>query len=257
MIRKAVIYIFIALFALCGTAWAQALSLSNEHCVFCHKKQPATIDAKGGKHKTEVGCLDCHIEHPPEGQNAVPECSMCHSGKPHYDLENCGSCHSDTHAPLDLTIEGEVSEPCLSCHEQQGIEVRDYPSAHTDVACNECHIKHKYIPQCTECHEKHSVDMDQAACLSCHPVHKPLEITYDMEMPSRYCTSCHGEAGSLLAANTTKHHELSCVFCHRDRHTVKFRTENLIRPRCLKNFLSVSNAMESVTTLKNSKGGNR
>ena len=97
----------VALVMFCGNVWAAGdPSLSDSDCIKCHKKQPATIDSHGGKHKTEVGCVDCHTEHPPEGKNAIPQCNACHSGKSHYSLENCGACHSDTHAPLDLKIEG-------------------------------------------------------------------------------------------------------------------------------------------------------
>ena len=196
----------------------EGFSLSDSDCIKCHEKQPATIAASGEKHKTEVGCLDCHTEHPPDGKNAIPECSVCHSDSPHYTLENCGSCHSDTHAPMDLKIEGEVSAPCLTCHEKQGLEVKEKPSAHTDLACNECHTKHRYIPECMECHEKHTEDMNFEACLSCHPVHMPLVVAYDQETPSHYCAACHGEAYTLLNNNTTKHKDLSCVYCHRDVH---------------------------------------
>ena len=192
--------------------------LTDSHCVHCHPQQPATIEAQGAKHKTEVGCQDCHVEHPPLGANAVPECSMCHSGESHYELVGCSNCHSDTHAPLDLKLEGEITGPCLTCHQQQGKEVKDHPSAHTDVACSECHTAHRKVPECMVCHEKHTEDMEFKTCLSCHPVHMPLEITYVRETPSRYCTACHEEAGSLLQSNTTKHHDLSCAYCHRDKH---------------------------------------
>jgi hypothetical protein len=205
----------------CGNVWGAdrgGSSLSNSDCIKCHKQQPATIDAHGGKHKTEVGCLDCHTEHPPEGKNAVPQCNVCHSGAPHYKLENCGSCHSDPHAPLDLTIEGDVKEACLTCHKKVGIQLKDHPSAHSDLACNECHTKHRLIPSCMECHEKHTDDMDLASCLVCHPVHMPLVVTYGKDIPSHYCAACHGEAAKLLKKNTTKHKDLSCVYCHRDKH---------------------------------------
>ncbi|MHC4474117.1 MAG: cytochrome c3 family protein [Planctomycetota bacterium] len=195
-------------------------TLTNALCVVCHPQQPQTIKARGEKHKTKVGCLDCHTEHPPEGADAIPACSMCHSGKAHYELEQCASCHSDTHAPLDIKLEGEVSEPCLSCHPQQGDEVEKHPSAHTDVACNECHAVHRQIPDCTDCHEKHTEDMDFNACVSCHPVHMPLVVTYKPETPSHYCGACHEEALDLLAKNTTKHHDLSCAFCHKNEHKV-------------------------------------
>ncbi len=193
-------------------------ALSNAQCVLCHPQQPQTIAVRGEKHRTEVGCLDCHVEHPPEGASAVPECGMCHSDEAHYELENCSSCHSDTHAPLDLKLEGEITGACLTCHQQQGDEVKAHPSAHTDLPCNECHASHKEIPDCTQCHEKHTEDMGFEACVSCHPVHMPLVITYGSQTPNHYCGACHEEATGLLAKNTTKHHDLLCVFCHKDKH---------------------------------------
>jgi predicted CXXCH cytochrome family protein len=203
-----------------ATAPSKIPTLTNAECVLCHPQQPQTIEARGGKHKTEVGCLDCHQEHPPQGTNAIPECSMCHSGKPHYDLERCSSCHADAHAPLDLKLEGDLTAACLTCHEQQGEEVKKHPSAHTDLACNECHAAHRQIPSCMDCHEKHTEDMDFQACLSCHPAHMPLVITYPQNTPSHWCGACHKKALTLLANNTTKHHNLSCAFCHRDKHKV-------------------------------------
>lgn len=197
-----------------------ALELTNAQCVLCHQQQPQTIDAKGGLHKSEVGCLDCHREHPPDGTQAVPGCEMCHSGEPHYELEQCGTCHTDTHAPLDLTLEGEISAPCLTCHQQQGDEVAKHPSAHTDLACNECHTAHRKVPDCMECHSRHTEDMVYETCVSCHPVHMPLSVSYDEDISSDYCGACHGEALDLLQKNTTKHHDLSCAYCHRNKHKV-------------------------------------
>ena len=193
-------------------------AISDAQCVHCHPQQPETIAAQGGKHKTEVGCQDCHTEHPPQGTGAIPQCSMCHSGEPHYELENCASCHTDTHAPLAIKLAGDISGPCLSCHPQQGEEVQAHPSAHTDLACNECHTVHRQIPVCMECHEKHTGDMDFEACKTCHPVHKPLLVTYPDDVPSHYCGACHGEALSQLQANKTKHHDLACAYCHKEKH---------------------------------------
>ncbi len=194
-------------------------TIADAQCVNCHPQQPQTIAEKGAKHKTEVGCQDCHMEHPPLGASAVPACSMCHSDGAHYELENCGGCHTNTHAPLDIKLEGELTAPCLSCHAQQGQEVQDHPSAHTDLACNECHAEHRQIPVCMDCHEKHTGDMDFEACKSCHPVHMPLVIAYGPEIPSHYCGACHEDAMILLQANTTKHHDLACTACHPDKHT--------------------------------------
>jgi hypothetical protein len=197
---------------------AGAFEITDAQCVLCHPKQPQTIKVYGGKHETEVGCSDCHLEHPPKGTKAVPECGMCHSEKAHYQLDQCGSCHANTHAPLNLTLEGEISEPCLTCHMQQGDEIANHPSAHTEMACNECHAEHRKVPNCMECHSKHTEDMNFESCKSCHPVHMPLVVTYSEYTPSEYCGACHGEAQNLLEQNTTKHHDLSCAYCHKNKH---------------------------------------
>lgn len=199
-------------------AASAAPALTNAQCVICHPQQAQTIGEHGGKHKTEVGCLDCHQEHPPQGTEAIPQCSMCHSGESHFELEQCSSCHADAHAPLNLMLEGEITEACLTCHPQQGDEVKAHPSAHTDLACNECHTAHGQIPTCMDCHEKHTEDMDFKACVSCHPAHMPLVITYSQDTPSRYCGACHEDALTLLGNSKSKHHDLSCVFCHKDKH---------------------------------------
>ena len=50
--------------------------LTNADCIKCHTKPVADIDAKGGKHKTEVGCQDCHVGHPPAVKKIIPDCSQ-------------------------------------------------------------------------------------------------------------------------------------------------------------------------------------
>jgi len=197
---------------------AETPGLDSVPCVACHPKEPSTIAAQGGKHKTEVGCTDCHTEHPPKGTQAIPACDMCHSGKPHYTLENCGGCHSDPHAPLALAMEGDFTGPCLTCHKPQGDELKAHPSMHTELFCTDCHAVHKQIPDCMECHEKHTEDMDLASCKSCHPVHMPLVVKYGQDTPSHYCAACHQEADAFLIKNTTKHHDLACVYCHKFEH---------------------------------------
>ena len=208
---------------LCPASTAQdtapgGAKLTNEHCILCHPKEPAVVDVHGGKHKTEVGCLDCHREHPPQGTHAVPECGMCHVGKEHYTLDNCSACHASAHAPGELKLEGEITAPCLTCHAEQGMETKHNPSAHADMACNDCHTEHREVPSCTDCHSAHTDDMDQASCTTCHPAHKPLVVKYERGTPSSYCRSCHGEAFDKLSANTTKHHDLACDDCHRSEH---------------------------------------
>jgi predicted CXXCH cytochrome family protein len=192
--------------------------LSDDQCANCHTGEPAAIAARGGLHRDAVGCQDCHQEHPPQGAAAIPSCGACHAGEPHYELENCSGCHENAHAPLDLTMEGDITGPCLTCHEQQGMEMERHPSMHGQVSCTFCHAEHKQVPGCMDCHAKHEESMTQQDCASCHPAHQPLEVTYDKQTPDPYCGACHDQAFNVLSMNTSKHNDLSCVHCHRDQH---------------------------------------
>ena len=69
-------------------AKAELVALEVTDCVKCHEDEPATIASNGGKHKTAVTCLDCHQEHPPWGENVIPQCSMCHEGTAHFKRTN-------------------------------------------------------------------------------------------------------------------------------------------------------------------------
>ncbi len=198
----------------------EAPALTTGDCAKCHPKEPATIGTEGEKHKTEVDCFDCHGEHPPLGEVIIPQCSVCHQDKPHYVLENCSGCHVNAHAPLKITMGEDITKPCLTCHDQQGKEMKESPSAHSEQSCSFCHPEHKKIPDCMECHEPHTSEMTRAECLGCHPVHTPLVVTYNMETPSLICASCHKTAYDELKKNVTAHSDKTCAFCHRDRHRV-------------------------------------
>lgn len=199
---------------------ADMATLQNTDCIKCHKKEPAAVELNGGLHKTAVGCLDCHTEHPPLGTEAIPQCAMCHTGKLHYELENCLSCHSDPHQPLALQLDDNITTACLTCHSEQGIELQDHPSKHTDVDCTFCHTSHGEIPDCSVCHEPHTQGQTSKDCLVCHPVHKPLIIQYPNETPRSYCTPCHEEFGKLMNKTTTKHKSFTCAFCHSGVHPI-------------------------------------
>lgn len=201
-------------------AAAEGAALSNADCVKCHPKQPSMINEKGAKHKTAVGCLDCHVEHPPAGTNAIPKCSMCHSGKPHYALPECASCHKDTHAPLDMKMGEKTTPVCLTCHPQQGNEMKAGPSKHAQLDCSRCHPVHRQFLNCLKCHEPHTKGMTYETCKVCHAPHHPLDIKYPMETPNETCGACHSDAVDNLKANITKHQKLACAYCHRDKHKV-------------------------------------
>jgi len=203
-----------------ASSFAAGVALTVDDCAKCHDKEPQEIATKGAKHKTEISCISCHEGHRPRVANNIPECSNCHSGEPHFEVAACKSCHNP-HSPLDITLKGEQKAVCLTCHGEEGQQLKANPSKHTEFACNFCHAdKHGVIPQCVDCHEPHSTKMGQNDCNTCHQAHQPLLLTYGKDVPSVHCAACHNTAYEQLMASGTKHHELNCVFCHADKHKV-------------------------------------
>jgi predicted CXXCH cytochrome family protein len=203
-------------------SFADQAQLSNADCVKCHAAVAGTVDSKGSKHKTAVGCMDCHKGHPPmvSKDRIIPVCSMCHTGKAHYEIGGCNTCHSDPHAPLQMQLAANLTAPCLSCHDKQGKELKDHPSLHTKLFCTTCHKAHREVPECLKCHQPHSADMVNKDCKVCHPAHQPRTITYGADMPSKQCAGCHKGIYDTLYGTDTKHSKQTCVFCHKDKHGV-------------------------------------
>ncbi len=204
-----------------GPAGAQApakASLVVGDCAKCHEGPPADVEAAGGKHKSEVTCLDCHEKHRPASKDNIPKCGACHEGKAHYDLKNCLECHRNPHKPLALVIGAKVTEPCLTCHAEQIQQLKASPSKHSAFFCTNCHDVHRTIPECVKCHKPHSDQMTQADCGKCHKAHRPKNVAYAEDLPSAACGACHGEALTLLAATQTKHRDVPCAKCHKQTH---------------------------------------
>jgi hypothetical protein len=196
----------------------QTPKLLNDDCIKCHIKAPTDIAAAGTKHKTEIGCQDCHNGHPPAIRKIIPLCSQCHEGKPHYKLDSCNSCHFNPHTPLNIKMGRNITDPCLTCHTAQIVKLRDNKSKHTTLFCSTCHDTHGKIPECTQCHKAHSAEQTNADCKKCHQAHMPKNVVYNDKTPSKDCAACHKKAYELLMASTFKHKNLSCVACHQAKH---------------------------------------
>ena len=217
LILFAILFLSISCFIQTGTASDE---LTNDDCIKCHKRTALMVKENGGKHKTAVTCLTCHPGHPPMVSKAkiIPACSECHSGKPHYALKGCNTCHTNPHAPLKMKLAANLTAPCVSCHSQQGKELKENVSRHSKLFCTTCHKAHKQIPSCLDCHQGHTDDMSNKDCLTCHPAHRPLVITYGQDIPNKYCAACHKSIATVLINADTRHSKLACVFCHKDRH---------------------------------------
>jgi len=196
--------------------------LTNADCIKCHTKEVLQIEQKGGKHK-KVGCLACHKGHYPKIPKSamIPKCSECHKGKAHFRLPHCERCHSNPHEPLVMNLaKGHYKKECMTCHKKEGEELEKYPTKHSLLACNTCHVQHGYIPSCLKCHKPHLAGQTNKDCKLCHAAHRPVPVLYGMNIPNKYCTACHPKIGKMLASTHTKHRKLKCVFCHRGRHKI-------------------------------------
>lgn len=202
---------------------ATPVPLAIDDCLKCHDEIVTDISMQGGKHSTEISCLDCHTEHPPKGANAIPACSQCHDPqeKSHYSVADCLNCHNPHHPLKIATATGTlVKTVCITCHVNEGAQLTGYPSQHSELDCNECHLEHGQFLTCLECHESHNEVMDYADCLTCHKPHMPTLVKYPESIPSSHCTACHETEAKLLATTQTLHNELSCAFCHKTQHKV-------------------------------------
>jgi len=195
-------------------------SLQEEDCAKCHLFQQQTIKDWGGKHATEVGCLDCHPEHPPEEKNTIAACSLCHSDQPHFQLTNCRDCHIDPHKPLAALQDTmkPAREECLTCHGEVGEAMSASPSRHEKLYCTRCHNRHGFIPSCLQCHASHDSSQINQDCLRCHSAHSPLRIVPNGWIPEQFCQVCHKKEGMDLAETKTNHGGVNCIYCHQGQH---------------------------------------
>jgi hypothetical protein len=195
-------------------------TLQEEDCVKCHWFQLKKITAAGGRHATEVGCLECHPQHPPEGENTIAACVLCHEGQPHFQIEDCLQCHADPHKPL-VSLQDPIKparKECLSCHAEVGQQMLAATSRHAEFFCTHCHNHHGSSPSCLDCHEPHRSTQASADCLRCHPPHRPQQVVLAGWIPATFCHDCHTREGRDLAETNTNHGVINCVSCHKGPH---------------------------------------
>lgn len=198
----------------------QAVELEAGDCKKCHMLQPQMIAEGGGKHATEIGCLDCHPQHPPQGDATKVDCRHCHEGELHFEIGDCLHCHTNPHKPRESLRDPlkPARKECLSCHGEVGEQMAAAPSRHARLFCNRCHSRHKEIPSCLDCHTGHQQTQVAADCSKCHSAHQPLQIVPYGYVPGKFCRPCHVSEAMDLAASKSLHGGINCVYCHKGRH---------------------------------------
>jgi DmsE family decaheme c-type cytochrome len=195
---------------------------------------------------------------PVDKQNAT--CLQCHKGRGLIHWE--GSVHevndlscSDCHNPManfsqtGLLRRGGISQSCLECHRQVGIEFRKrshMPLPEGKLTCSECHNPHGTNTRplikadtvnlsCTKCHaEKRGPFIWEHApvresCLNCHSVHGSNHEKLLMVVRPFLCQQCHSQPGHpndlLTAGNLSSGRRpdarlinRSCLNCHSQIH---------------------------------------
>jgi len=211
------------LMLLATAVYALPKPLVIDDCQKCHDEIVAEVSARGAKHSTEIGCLDCHVDHPPKGIETIPACLNCHdpADQSHYNVADCLGCHNPHH-PLEINLAEipNVKPVCVSCHSGEGSQLTDYPSKHSELDCKECHQQHGQFSPCMECHDPHTEEMTYQDCLLCHKPHMPTVVKYPETTPTAFCSACHAKEKELLDATPTMHKDLSCAFCHKMQHRV-------------------------------------
>ncbi len=198
--------------------------LTTLQCAQCHESVFNDIRDNGGKH--QLDCLECHenfhtYRPGKKWSEVVPRCMNCHDQAHGPDFIDCLKCHTDPHAPVASLVNLDALEKgCAACHVPQKHEMASFPSAHSELSCVECHhTKHGYKPDCRECHEEpHTNYVDNASCVTCHPVHSPKEVRYPASTDNLVCAGCHETETKQLESSHRKHSQKACVFCHVERH---------------------------------------
>ncbi len=188
----------------------------SEDCAACHTDIADTFATMGGAHQLNIGCVDCHQNHPPEDIEMVA-CTECHDAddSSHFAVAGCVDCH-DPHQPVptDLSEMTDSRMICAGCHQTVEAEINAYPGGH-DQDCVDCHSSHNSVPSCLDCHEGHTATMSATDCAGCHQAHSPELITVQDDISSQQCSVCHADQGMAVATSGGAHRDdLTCIECH-------------------------------------------
>ena len=196
--------------------------LTVEQCGQCHPSVFHNIKEAGGKHTFD--CQKCHKEfhvYNPKKANydaIMPKCDTCHNQPHGAKVTDCATCHTNPHSPGKVAMNATLISACSQCHPGPQEQLNKFTSKHTRVACNSCHTSHGLIPSCFNCHKPHVAGQELATCATCHPVHRPLQITYPADSPAATCGACHTGVFSKWQKTASKHAQVNCALCHHTKH---------------------------------------
>jgi len=197
---------------------AQTKGAPEGDCASCHEEAHQTAVRDQGKHKSILGCADCHPGHPPGETNVTVECTTCHlpESAKHFTVGNCYTCHNP-HSTMEIKYTHVYSKRiCITCHDAVNAEMGTAPSSHSKLSCTMCHRTHKATFDCLRCHKPHTEHAKYEDCLGCHKAHIPTAISFKDQVSSSLCVGCHEKTAAVVSQKGGKHKtKTNCVDCHR------------------------------------------
>jgi len=192
-------------------------------CDGCHSRMPH-VEGHTETVPMEV-CFACHgVQHGPQGELAVSECSKCHTKsfdllpashkaktyaeKPHADetkrlgVNSCMMCH-------------KAAKDCDACHERKKLNIAKMPNTYVSI------ITDRPKPPSIKVYPQSPTTMAQ--CIYCHPdldkiTPGRLIFAHAAHLQRDYkCTACHPKFGHT-ANGPVKPDMLSCYRCHGLQH---------------------------------------
>jgi len=209
-------------------------------CLDCHKQIAADVATHRGYHGRMANagageCRACHTEHKGrtadivqldrahfdhqltdfalQGAHAALPCESCHKPQTAWSAVavTCAGCHKgeDVHR-------GQFTQSCSDCHSSNDWSGGTFDhgktrfaltGAHTDLACDACHIggRYKATPSsCVGCHATDDVHRGSRGsdCARCHVTKQWKSAKFDHFKETGY---------ALLGA----HSDVDCLACHR------------------------------------------
>ncbi|WP_303722007.1 cytochrome c3 family protein [Malonomonas rubra] len=217
LLRAIVLSVLLLSWAIVDLHAADMSRLYDRECTGCHGTLRKAFAKEGAAHSTEIGCKDCHLEHPKQrgSEFAVAKCSTCHDPQDnkHFSANNCRACHHP-HRPLIVDFshyDKPIKQLCFSCHDNPYKK----GSVHAqNLRCNQCHPQHGQIPNCLDCHDSHTGGKIKENCLGCHDAHNPTPGKAAKGLTANSCTACHGKTKKFFAKVGGAHAEVACNECH-------------------------------------------
>lgn len=176
-------------------------------CLVCHTTgyDPATATYKADG----VTCESCHspvpTDHPKSPmpvEKSTELCGRCHTdtrfapqdsqASTHYERGlDCATCH-DPHSTSLKTAAGprtaektdQVSELCITCHQESSMDFTLTAHAQKNIACVDCHVKSSADGErAPHIVPDHSFQASLASCNTCHvqQMHSPTEAVNTKE----------------------------------------------------------------------------